>query len=204
MNNRKLIFWAIIWWILIILLIFLLVAKSNKTKTVAKFNWNFNIWIVGDSSTKFDEFLTSYKNANKSMSNVVYNVKSFSNFEDYNLALNSAFIKWEAPDLFVLNNNETSLYEDKIYALSNLKIDIHKFKQEYKPLFIDDLIVNFWEGEDKKEYLKWIPVWYETLWIFYNKGYPYRLNPINFNSLSSLLSIIKEKKERDLITIALW
>jgi len=202
MNNRKLIFWIIVWAILVILLIFLLIAKNNNKTVVHKFNWTFNIWIVGDSSTKFEEFLTSFKNANKSMSNIEYSVKSFSNYEEYSLALNSAFIKWVAPDLFVLNNNETSLYEEKIYALSNIKIDIHKFRQDYKWIFIDDLIISDWEWEEKKEYLKWMPVWYETLWVFYNSRF--RLKRSDFNTISSVKSAILKAKKFDIVPIAVW
>jgi len=203
MNNRKLIFWLIFWWLLLILLIILMVAKWNKTnKVIYKADWKFHIWTVWDSKTKFDEFISDFKLDNKSMSNVEFDVKSFSSYEDYMLALNSAFIKWQAPDIFVLNNNETSLYEDKVYALSNLKIDIHKFRQDYKPIFIDDLIDVVWEWEEKQEFLKWIPVWYETLWILYNARY--RLKRSNFVTISALKSAILKAKNYDIIPLWVW
>ncbi len=201
MNNRKLIFWIILWAVLVIILIFVLLNKDGP-KRIAKESWNFKIWIVWDSKTKFDEFISAYKLDNPSVSNIDFEVKSFSNYRDYILALNSAFIKWKAPDIFVLNNNETSLYEDKIYALSNLKIDIHKFRQDYNSIFIDDLIVSTWEWEEKKEYLKWIPVGYETLWVLYNARF--RLKRSDFTSIPALKSAIVKSKNFGIIPLWIW
>lgn len=201
MNNRKLIILIIIWAISLILILLLLLSRSDK-KVVYKSEWKFKIWIIWDSKTKFEEFTSDFKLANKTMSNIEFNVTSFPNFEEYNLALKSAFIKWESPDIFVLNNNETSIFEEKVYALSNLKIDIHKFRQEYNPLFIDDLIVNVWEGEEKKELLKWIPVWYETLWVLYNARF--RLKRSDFNFTYSLDSAIRKIKWFDVIPLWIW
>ena len=202
MNNRKLIFWIIIWVLLLIILLFLMLIKGDKKSSITRINWNFQIWTVWDSSKKFDEFISNYKLKNKSMANVVFEITSFKNFEDYSLALNSAFIKWIAPDIFVLNNNEISLFEDKVYALSNLKIDIHKFRQDYKTIFLDDLIVTTWEWEEKKEYLKWIPVWYETLWVLYNRKF--RLKRSDFNLKYSLNSAIRKSSSFDVVPLALW
>jgi len=179
----------------------MLTKWGNKT-VITKAGWEFKIWIVWDSSKKFDEFISDYKLKNKSMTNVIFEVTSFKNYEDYSLALNSAFIKGKSPDIFVLNNNEISLFEDKVYALSNLKIDIHKFRQNYKSIFLDDLIAVVWEWENKKEYLKWIPVWYETLWVLYNRKF--RLKRSDFNLKYSLNSAIRKSGSFDVVPLALW
>ena len=195
------IFWAIIWVLLLIILLFLMLTKWDKRTTVVRENWNFKIWTVWDSSKKFDEFISDFKSKNKSMSDVIFEITSFKNYEDYSLALNSAFIKGVSPDIFVLNNNETSLFEDKVYALSNTKIDIHKFRQDYKSIFLDDLIAVIWEWEEKKEYLKWIPVWYETLWVLYNRKF--RLKRSDFNLKYSLNLAIRKSNSFDVVPLAL-
>jgi len=178
-----------------------MLTKGWTKNTSLRNSWNFQIWTVWDSSKKFDEFISNYKLKNTSMTNVVFEITNFKNYEDYSLALKSAFIKWSAPDMFVLNNNEISLFEDKVYALSNLKINIHKFRQDYKTIFIDDLIVTDWEWENKKEYLKWIPVWYETLWVLYNGKF--RLKRSDFNLKYSLNSAIKKSSIFDVVPLAL-
>ncbi|MDQ7009084.1 MAG: extracellular solute-binding protein [Candidatus Gracilibacteria bacterium] len=201
MNNRKIIFLVIIGAIILIISIVLLLLTKSDKKNISKSSGNFKIWIVGDSKIKFEEFMSSFKLANKSMSNVEFDVKSFSNYEDYNLALNSAFIKGVSPDIFILNNNEISLFEEKVYALSNIKIDIHKFRQDYNTVFIDDLIVTTGEGEEKKEFLKGIPIGYETLGILYNARF--RLKRSDFNQTYSLDSAIRKIKGFDVIPLGM-
>ena len=203
MNNRKIIFFVIIWLLVIWLLIFLIIAKTNKRAKVSMSSWNFVIWTVWDSASKFKEFLSDFKSKNKEFSRVNFDVVSFSNYKDYSLALKSAFLKNKAPDIFVLNNNEKSIFEEKILAIPNSVINIHKFRQEYKSIFTNDLIVETDDKNEEKSFLKWVPVGYETLWIFYNKFY--RLKKFHFVSMSSLLSAIKKVNERqDAVPIALW
>jgi maltose-binding protein MalE len=87
--------------------------------------------------------------------------------------------------------------------LTNDNIDIHEFRQHYKPVFVSDLIVNTWNGDNKKSYLKGIPVWYETLGVFYN--IKYNLIPTDFASLSSLKSAFKKIHHIwKVVPIAMW
>jgi len=204
--NRKTLFWIIFWWLLLIIIIIILIIKGSSSQNkqiIYKSDWKFHIWTVGDSSTKFNEFLSDFKLDNKSISNIEFEITNFDNFEDYNLALQSAFLQNKAPDIFVLNNNEKSIFENKVYALSDKKINIHNFRQNYKSIFIDDLITSNWEGKNKKEFLKWIPVWYETLWVFYNALY--RFKRADFTNLSYLKPAIKKiKTTRDVIPLWIW
>ncbi len=197
MNKRKLIF-AIIWVvILIIILIWVLLIKSSTTVNNTKSSsWNVKIWIIHDSKKSFEEYLTSFKEANKSFYNVNFIVESFPDFEEYSLALKSAFLKWEAPDIFMLNNNEKSIFEEKIIAIPNEIVDTNEFKKNYKWIFWDDLIISS-ENEkwEKVDFLKWMPFWYETLWVFYNRIFLFK--PSDFNTMASLnnaIGIVAERK----------
>lgn len=198
MNNRKLIYAVITLVVIFWLVLFLIISKvTQNTKTTPYSYWDFNIWIVWDSETKFTEFLSTFKNDNRSVSNISYNVTSFKTFKDYSIALKSAIIKWVAPDIFILNNNETSIFEELILEIPNSSINIYNFRKKYKTIFSTDLIIKKWETIS----LKWIPVWYETLWIFYNKRY--RLKPFNFISMSSLLSAISKIEKFWVVPIAI-
>jgi maltose-binding protein MalE len=102
---------------LILLLLIIGIFSLNSSPAPVKSkneSGDFSIWIVDDSKTKFNEFITHFKENNKSASLVNINVQTFPNFDDYQSALNSSIIKGETPDMFVLNNNEVSLYEDII------------------------------------------------------------------------------------------
>jgi hypothetical protein len=116
--------------------------------------------------------------------------------------LNSSIIKGETPDMFVLNNNEVSLYEDIILWIGNDVVNVTDFRKNYKWIFTDDLIVSVeWEGETQ-EYLKWFPIWYETLWVFYNRLFLYTAK--DFTSQAHLTSAIKKVSKRWVVPIALW
>ena len=56
MNNRKIIFFVIIWLLVVWLLIFLIIAKTNKRAKVSMSSWNFVIWTVWDSASKLKNF----------------------------------------------------------------------------------------------------------------------------------------------------
>ena len=197
MNKNKIIF-AVIWVILIILLLVWLIAMKwwKKGWVVTKnASWTFKIWIVWDKKSSFESVLTHFKEKNKSFSSVDYEVESFPNYEEYSNALTSAIIKWVAPDLFVINNNETSIFEEKILAIPEEIINTNGFRKSYEWVFIDDLLI---KGETKDEdgsydeFLKWLPVWYETLGIFYNKQFWFSQS--DFASFGHLKKWIKRIK----------
>jgi len=206
-NKNKIIF-AVIWVILIILLLIWLIAMKwwKKGWVVTKnASWTFKIWIVWDKKSSFESVLTHFKEKNKSFSSVDYEVESFPNYEEYSNALTSAIIKWVAPDLFVINNNETSIFEEKILAIPEEIINTNGFRKSYEWVFIDDLLI---KGETKDEdgsydeFLKWLPVWYETLGIFYNRKFWFSQS--DFASFADLKKWIKRIKRHWLIPLAIW
>ncbi len=200
------IIWAILIIVLIIIVIFLQASWWKSTAPAQKkASGTFTIWIVDDAKTPFTQFLTSFKEANKWMSQVEYVVETFDNYETYSQSLSSAFIQWKAPDLFVLNNNETSLFATKTLTIPNEIININQFRKDYKTVFNTDLIVQTWVWEDDEtviEWLKWVPAWYETLGVFYNKRFKFKWP--DFNSLAGMNSAISKVRELDVVPVALW
>ncbi|MCD5380405.1 extracellular solute-binding protein [Candidatus Gracilibacteria bacterium] len=171
-------------------------GKSTVAPTTARSSGDFKIWIVGDSKNKFEEFLSTFRLENKSISDVNIIVESFPNYEEYSRALTSAMIKGIAPDIFVLNNNETSIFEEKITDIPTDIISPIDFKKNYRGIFTDDLILESVQGDDPEsrvEFLKGFPVGYETLGIFHNRRF--RFKPSDFNSLASLNSAITRTKK---------
>ena len=198
MSKNKLIFAIIVWALVILLLIgvLLLNSKPSASTSTVRSTGDFKIWIVGDSKTKFEEFLSSLKLDNPWVSGVNFSVESFATYQDYSMALTSAMIKWTAPDIFVLNNNETSLFEEKVAAIPKEIINPIDFKKNYRGIFTDDLIIrnsSEWDGEETTtEFLKGLPVWYETLGVFYNRRFRFKIS--DFNSIATLNSAITRTK----------
>jgi len=204
LNKKKIIF-IIIAIILLLWVAFLVTIMKNSTKVTHKWaNWNFTIWIFWDKKEDFFNFVNEFKKDTWNK-NLTVDIESFSSWEDYNFALASAISAWKAPDVFVLNSGETSLFENQAIVLDPLKFDPDKFRNDYKTFIEDKLIVStvIDEKENKKqEFIMWIPVWYETLWIFYNRLK--WIQPSDFNSWSSLYARIQKLKERRWDIVPFW
>lgn len=207
MTNKKLIFLIIAWVLVvgILLLVVSLKSSTNNTKnTWSKSSWTFNIWIVWDDKEKFNQFLTDFKTMNSNYSNSIFNVESFGTFEEYEAVLASALTRWEWPDLFVLNNNSDSFASQQIIWIDPAEINPNDFRKKYKGIFWDELIsVLAWDDGKQIEYLRWIPVWYETLWIYYNRKYVKASDIDSLAWLSNVVSDIKRKKS-SLVPIWIW
>jgi len=54
---------------------------------------------------------------------------------------------------------------------------------------------------DDSEFLKWIPVWYETLWIYYNRA---QVRHSDLDNLSSLNNVISDLRNRNRWVVPLW
>ena len=206
MSKNKLIL-AIIWWIILIFVFWLVFSLDSKEKrtNVWTLSWNFNIWIIWDNKSKFSKLMDDFKIINPKYTNKTINVESFNSFDDYYYALTSSIIKWESPDLFVLNNNEkTSIFSEQTTWISPKIINPNDFRKKYKWIFSDDLIMSS-PNEDWtiSEFLLWVPVWYETLWIFYNRKYVKNTDLKTISWLNNLLSTLK-KNRSDLIPIWIW
>jgi len=205
MTNKKLIF-IIISAIILLLVIFLALKISSKTKQVSttKANaWDFKIWILNDDKDKFNNFLDSFKAINKQYSKKVFSVVSFDNYSEYEKVLASAISKWQAPDMFVLNNNTSSFADEQISWIDPKIINPNDFRKKYKWVFGDDLIISSTNDKTSKktEFLKGLPIWYESLGIYYNKRY---VKSSELSSLAWLKNIVSKIKSRRSSLIPIW
>ncbi len=205
MNKNKLIF-AIIWIIILLLLIFIILNlnKNNNNRNNTNNSWVFKIWMVWDSVDWTDKIIENFKKEYPKYKSQEIKIESFASFDDYYYTLSSAIMSDNAPDIFVLNNNEKNpIFSSQIIWLDSQIINPNEFRKKYAWVFADDLIVSSWEWTEKEEFLAWIPVWYETLWIFFNRRY---INTDELSSITSLNNKIWElkKSKPEIIPIWIW
>lgn len=207
MSKNKIIF-AVIWLVSVILLLILVSIitsswgkKSANTSSVKE----FSVWVVGDETAWFSDIITWFKQRFPQYKTTDIKFTKFSSYEDYERTLLMVMADGGWPDMFVVNNNWWDLLESKIYALSDTIINIDDFEKRYNKAF-DDLVIKNKEKNEKwedivKSYLKWIPLWYETLWVFYN----WRLLknvPLTWSDLDDEIS--SSSGSSDYSTVALW
>ncbi len=197
MNKNKIIFW-IIGAIFVVMLLFVIMNLGKTDDRAVWESWSFSIWIMWDDSTVWDNILKNFKEIHPEYWNKDIKIETFSNYDDYSYALMSSIVRDKAPDVFMLNNNEKdSIFSEQITWINPENINPNDFRHKFKWVFADDLIIKSWETE----FLVWIPVWYETLWIFYNRRY---VKDSELESIAWLSNIIAELKEKTPNLIPLW
>jgi hypothetical protein len=205
MNKNKLIFWII--WASIILWIILLIfqLKSNwYLWTISQARGVLKIWVIWENVDWFSEVADDFKSDTLWYSKQNILIENFSNYADYSIALTSAIIWDQAPDIFVLNNNEkNSIFSNQVGWISSSFINPSDFRKNYIGIFSDDLILSVWEWESREEFLSWLPVWYETLGIFYNRRYVKNSDLTSISTMNNFIADVKEKRS-NIIPIWIW
>lgn len=176
---------------------------KNLNDTSSKVN-DFSIWIVWDSKDDFVNFINDFKALNPKYNNTTINIESFPNFEEYYYALTSSIIKWISPDIFILNNGEKkSIFNEQILWIDPNIINPNDFRKRYKWIFSDDLITSVEQDWKQVEFLKWIPVWYENLWVFYNWRFVKSSDIETLSWLNNTISSLKKSKP-NIIPVWMW
>lgn len=193
MNKNKIIF-LILWIVfsIIFISIFLLLSKTGETKRSSSSSWDFKIWILHDDKNKFWTFLNDFKQKNSLYKNTSFQVVSFQNYQEYHHALLWSFLRDEAPDMFVVNNNEAPFFEKQISGINPSVISPDDFRKNYEIVFSNDLIKKTNIDNNEIEFLIWIPLWYENLWIFYNFR---EIRNKNLSTWSYINEVVREIRE---------
>jgi len=174
--------------------------SDTSNPTTSLWVGEVKIWTLWDDATGIQPLLESFKQAYPQYKNAVFNVQNFSDYETYTHTLMSAISKNQAPDIFVLNNNDSSIFADHTVAVPNTIINASDFRKKYRAIFGENLITSFWEDG---EFVSWVPIGYEALGIFYNRKFVNSSELTSQASLSSLVSSISQKYD-DKVGIALW
>lgn len=195
-NKNKLIF-AVVWVIIVLSIVFLLKTMSSTDKTSSN-SWDknkvFKIWVVWDLVNDSSAIIDWFKKVYPNYKNREILLESFNSYEDYTYTLMSALNSWLWPDIFVLNNNDKwSVFSNQVLWIDPNIVNPNDFRKKYKLFFSDDLIGTFTYDWETKEYLVWLPVWYETLWVFYNRRYLKEADISNLSTLNNVISDLKTK-----------
>lgn len=174
MSTRKIIFFVVAT-ILLIGIIFgawRLSQSKEQSKNIAS---ELNIWVVGDASEWFDPIIEWFKAKYPAYKKTNIVVTKFWSYDEYQKTLLSVLADGSGPDIFVVDKWKDAILESKIIPIPEEFISIDDFYKRYDPIFLDTLIQE--EQPDDKSpkvtSLYGIPLWYETLWVFYNKSiYP--------------------------------
>lgn len=194
MTRNKILF--IILWVIccIAILIFALGLNSPNRNTVGGgISGDFNIWILNDDSGVFGTYIDTFLEENPAYRNLTINVESFSDRGIYQDSLTSAITGGVWPDMFVINNRESSSFENQILGIDPSIISPNDFRLRFSPVFSEDLIES--DGVDLTlEFLKGVPLWYEALGVYYSRKY--FLKPSELSTWTDFAAEVKNISEK--------
>lgn len=177
MWKQKMIFLSIIGAVVILISsVFLFIWNSTSDKVV-KWPAEFNVWVVGDETAGYSNIITSFKAKYSEYAKTEIKFTKFSSYSDYEKILQSVMLDGNSPDIFVINNSATSpnsdwLLDSKTVWIPWNVVDADYLSKNFNRVFDELVIQNEETNEEWKKikvsYLKWIPMWFETLGVFYN------------------------------------
>lgn len=183
MSQKKIIFLAIIG--LLVLMLIWAMSYISKSKKTTKNTESLKIWITEWTTESYDAIIEWFKKYAPEYEKTTITIeKQTSDADRYRTLLLSTLTEWSGPDIFMLKSGEDAILETKIEWMPSSIIDFSSFDKRYDDLF-QWLIQEEWEWKEKQTLLKWVPLWYETLWIFYNKAL-LREVPKTWNALENL------------------
>ena len=169
MNINKLIF-ILLGGIVTLLLIVLALNLQGWESAPRATTSDMQIWILEDDASDFSDIITSFQEVYPAYKWKTIKVESFYDKRSYDLALASAFLQWKWPDIFVVNNTESSPYENMIWGIDPVLVSPNDFRLRFAPVFSQDLILSdTWDSSI--DFLKGIPVRFQSLGIYYNRKY---------------------------------
>ncbi len=159
------------------------ISKSGGTKTWA-LTGSLSIWVVGDTTSGYDSLIEWFRISAPEYKNTKIEFKKFKNTESYQKILLSTLADGNGPDIFTVEAGSDSILKDKIEPIPSEYINITDFDKRFEDLFLP-LIESSWSADTLKTFLRWVPLWYETLAMFYNKSLLLTL-PTTWNEVSTL------------------
>jgi maltose-binding protein MalE len=184
MSLRKIIFIAVsVLLTLGILFAFWKLSNSSQTPTT-KVWWNLNIWILDDTTEGFEKLEEWFKKSFPEYSSVTLDFKKFNDYGSYQKILLSTLADGNGPDIFMVEHGADSILRDKLEPIPSSIIDIPSFEKRFEDIFLD-LVENTGSTEVLTQYLRGVPLGYETLGIFYNKSLLINV-PKTWNDVSQL------------------
>ena len=156
--------------------------------------------MIWDNTDWAASIIKHFKEVYPEHSNKNIIIETFSSYDDYHYALTASLTAGKTPDIFMLNNNEdNSVFSNQVIWVDSKKISPNDFRKKFKWFFSDDLIIE--SGE--LEFLEGVPVWYESLWIFYNRRF---VQNSELKSMSWLNNVVAELKDKNktIVPIGIW
>ena len=169
MSHRKILFFIAVVLISIGCIFLIWKIGNSKTTTKEKRVDTLTVWVVGDTSEQYNKLFSWFGEYAKAYSKTKIDIQVFSDYSQYRRLLQNTLADGKGPDIFVVDAWGDDALERYILPIPGDIIDISAFEQKYEDIFLPlvDTKEDSWKNIRS---LRWVPLGYETLGIFYNKS----------------------------------
>lgn len=183
LSKNKIIFFVIIWilWIGILYGAWKLWKTDTEKTNVPK---ELKVWILENDSHGYDGVIEAFKKANPEYKNtkiVIENQWNYSTYAEYEKMLLSTLADGNGPDIFSVYANGSSYLDNRLEPIPTDILNPEVIQKEYDRLF-EELIVQNISKDYPGTYIKWIPIWYEGMGVFYNRDIIEKI-PLTWNEI---------------------
>ena len=184
MSQKKIIFLIVVGIVVLVVAISALVlSKSNKTNnTIPPV---LKIWIKEWTTESYEwlkEWFKAYAPEYAKME-IIFEKKTTDPLR-YRTLLLSTMTDETGPDIFMLSAWEDSVLEWKIDPIPAALVPLDDFEKKYDDIFLP--LLSFTGSKENPDVsLIGVPLWFETLGVFYNKGL-LRESPKTWNAIESV------------------
>jgi maltose-binding protein MalE len=184
MSPKKILFFVILGIIGIWLLIgtLFLWNQNNAHVPIPK---TMKIWISEWTTESYTEIIEGFKKYAPEYTKTNIQIeKKTTDPVRYRTLLLSTMADWTWPDIFMVPSGEDDILMSKIEPIPESIMWVNNFDKRYDDIFLSLMYTTGSKDKPEKFYL-WVPLGYETLWVFYNKNLIKNI-PKTWNELDAL------------------
>jgi ABC-type glycerol-3-phosphate transport system substrate-binding protein len=169
MSPKKITFFVILGIVIlsVIIAIYYISHQSAPTKVQSG---SIKIWITEGTTEGYQTLLDGFRKYAPEYAKTEITIEKQSNDpEKYSKFLLETLVNGNGPDIFMLHSGEDMSLESRIEPIPSTAIDLSGFDKRYDDIF-SGLLSSTGVWGEKVMTIKWIPIGYETLGVFYNKS----------------------------------
>lgn len=150
------IFW--IWW-------YSKYAQTQKATLIS----NLSIWVVWGTTEQYKTVFSSIGKYNKEFEKTNFDIRVFPDYAQYQRILLTTLADGNGPDIFMVDEGWDDILSEKVEPIPGSIVNLDHFDKRYEDIFLP-LVTSTGSKETLETFIQWVPLGYETLWIFYNKS----------------------------------
>jgi ABC-type glycerol-3-phosphate transport system substrate-binding protein len=184
MASRKIIFFAVIGLLIIWVLLALVKISKSTDEKQAKAVQSLSIWAVWGASEDYKKIFEWARETVPEIKDATFDIRVFPSYESYRDVLLSTLASDGGPDIFMIEAGADDILASKSVSIPGRFLDLTNYEKRYEDIFLD-LLETDGEWKELTQSLKWVPLWYETLGIFYHKSL-FPVIPKTWNEIDAL------------------